>query len=129
MASNLLINKLSEVLMKTLMIIKIYLFIGFFTLSSQAANTPIEISKLFEQADKNLVEVYNGDYECVNQNGISKKAHLEKKSKIVELKIESKNLKSENFEIRQDFEGQTGRTRTLIKNTASQEYYSCHYAI
>ena len=115
--------------MKYLIIIKIYLLIGAFALSSHAASTPIEISKLFEKADKNLFEVYNGDYECVNQKGQAQKAHLEKKSKLVELRIENKNVKTESFEIRQDFEGQTGRTRTLIKNTANQEYYSCHYAI
>ena len=129
MALHLLISMLSEGNMKFSMIIKIYLLIIGLSLSAQASTAQSEISHLFEKADKNLMEVYNGDYECVNQKGIAQKAHLEKKAKLVEIKIENQNLKSENIEIRQDFEGQTGRTRTLIKNTASQEYYSCHYAI
>ena len=129
MALSLLIIQLSEVKMGFKKMFQMTCVISVFATTVLAATPAQEISNLFEKADKNLVEVYNGDYECVNQNGLAQKAHLEKKSKLVELRIENKNLKSENFEIRQDFEGQTGRTRTLIKNTASQEYYSCHYAI
>ena len=109
--------------------IQMFCVLSIFTATVHAATPAQEISNLFEKADKNLVEVYNGDYECVNQQGLAQTAHLEKKAKLVEVKIENQNMKSDHIEIRQDFEGQTGRTRTLIKNTASQEYYSCHYAI